>query len=182
MKSFLLSCSGLRFAFGAALASPEEVAPANTSKVTLPFGTQPIAFSKLSTIFPPPVIEATIAIEAIRNTLAPYPFAIDGKDFAALSNIFAQNVVANYFAPLNILTPLSAVISVLESSLGCVTTQHSVSTQLITVLSVKSAFSVTYFRAMHFGRGNTTAGPYLEAFGQYQDTWERQADLTWKIV
>ncbi|OBT92191.1 hypothetical protein VE01_10042 [Pseudogymnoascus verrucosus] len=120
-------------------------------------------------------------IEAIRATLALYPLAIDGKNFDSLSRIFAQNAVANYSAPLNVLTPLSTIQSVLKSSLNPVTTQHSFGTQLIDILSHDSAFSVTYYTATHFGRG-TFGGKTATAFGQYQDVWKKQQDGKWKIT
>ena len=173
MKSFFLWCSAILSASAAALTQTPERAASN-----LPFGSQPIPFNQLATSFHPVDV---LPADAIRNTLALYPFAVDGKNFAAFSNVFAQNAVANYSAPLNVLTPLSDIISVIGSSLECVTTQHSYGTQLIDVLSPFSAFSVTYFRAMHFGKG-ATEGQALEAYGQYQDTWALQTDFSWKII
>ncbi|KAH8697812.1 hypothetical protein BGW36DRAFT_427760 [Talaromyces proteolyticus] len=151
------------------------------SSQSLPFGTQPIPFPALATDFPPAPLVDAVSIEAIRNTLALYPFAIDGKNFAALDNIFMQNAVANYSAPLNVLTPLSQIQSVLSSSLACVTTQHMFGTQVIEIISPTVAVSVTYYRAAHFGTNNQT-GQVAYAYGQYQDTWQRQADWTWKIT
>lgn len=120
-------------------------------------------------------------IEDIRTALALYPLAIDGKNFDALSRIFARDAVANYSPPLNILKPLSTIQSVLKSSLKPVTTQHSFGTQLIEVLSHDTAFSVTYYTATHFGKGPFT-GKIATAFGQYQDVWKKQRDGKWKIT
>lgn len=122
-----------------------------------------------------------ISVEAIRQTLALYPLAIDGKNFGALDLVFATNAVANYSAPINVLTPLSTIQSGLESSLTPVTTQHAYGTQLIDILSFDSAFSVTYYTATHFGKG-PYVGETVTAFGQYQDVWARQKDLSWKIT
>lgn len=61
---------------------------------------------------------------AQQNTLVLYPFAIDGKNFAALDNIFTKDVVANYSAPLDVLTPLSTMQTALEASLASVTTHR----------------------------------------------------------
>ena len=89
----------------------------------------------------------------IRNTLALYPFAIDGKNFAALHRVFTYDVIANYSAPLNVITGLSNLQSVLNASLFYVTTQHSFTTQAIDVLGEGcEAKSVTYFTATHFGQ------------------------------
>ncbi|KAJ5184978.1 hypothetical protein N7491_007154 [Penicillium cf. griseofulvum] len=119
--------------------------------------------------------------EAIRNTLAMYAFAVDGKDFDALSKVFTTDAVANYSAPLNVLTPLKNIQSVLGTSLKCVTTQHMYGTQRIDVLSSSTAKSVTYYRAAHFGKGDK-ANDVAYAYGQYQDNWQRQSTGSWRIV
>lgn len=141
----------------------------------------PIALSAVPNSCTPEVYTDAGTIEAIRNTLAIYPFAIDGKNFDALSKVFTTNAVANYSAPLNVLTPLSTIQSVLQTSLACVTTQHLLGTQWIDIISPVSAKSVTYFRAAHFGKGQTE-GQVLYAYGQYQDNWERQLTGSWRIA
>lgn len=144
-------------------------------------GTDAIPFFSLPTLISKENFKADPhSIETIRATLALYPLAIDGKNFESLSLIFAPDAVANYSAPLNALTPLSTIQSVLETSLNPVTTQHSFGTQLIDVLSYDSAFSVTYYTATHFGRGEFE-GKTATAFGQYQDVWKKQRDGRWKI-
>jgi hypothetical protein len=119
-------------------------------------------------------------VDGIRNTLSLYPLAIDGKNFPALGLVFATNAVANYFTPLNVLTPLSTIESALEASLAPVTTQNSFGTQVIDVLSPNTAVSVTYYTATHFGMGQF-AGQIVTAYGQYQDVWAKQTGNTWKI-
>lgn len=119
-------------------------------------------------------------VEAIRNAMAHYPLALDGKNFAALSLVFAANAVANYSDPLGVLSPLTAIEAVLSASLKPVTTQHLLGTQVIDVLSPTTAFSVTYFEATHFGKGEFT-GEIVTTHGQYQDVWARQKDLSWRI-
>lgn len=109
-----------------------------------------------------------VAIDAIRNTLALYPLAVDGKDFAALSEVFISDAVANYSAPLNVLTPLDTIESVLQGSLATVNTQHSYGTQVIQLFGPCVARSVTYFRAAHFGIG-IYEGQIASAYGQYRD-------------
>lgn len=141
----------------------------------------PIEISFLASGYMPEVYTDAGTIEAIRNTLAIYAFAVDGKDFDALSKVFTTDAIANYSAPLNILTPLETIQSVLSTSLGCVTTQHLYGTQRIDVLSPITAKSVTYFRAAHFGKGDKESEVDY-AYGQYQDNWQRQATGTWRIV
>lgn len=184
------SVTTLLFTLTTALPSPDTAAVSSASAVadynrstptSLPFGTAPISFFSLPTDFPPPAREDAANIEAIRNTLALYPFCIDGKNFAALSNVFTTNAVANYSAPLNVLMPLSTIESVPSSSLACVTTQHNFGTQLINIISPYVAESITYYRAAHFGTG-ALAGQVAYAYGRYQDTWQRQDDGAWRIV
>lgn len=161
-------------------------APSTLTKRTSPSlsltGTDAIPFSSLPALISKENFKADPrSIETIRATLALYPLAIDGKNFESLSLIFAPDAVANYSEPLNVLTPLSTIQSVLETSLNPVTTQHSFGTQLIDVLSHDSAFSVTYYTATHFGREEFT-GKTATAFGQYQDVWKKQGDGGWKIT
>ncbi|KAJ6458210.1 hypothetical protein C8R45DRAFT_942797 [Mycena sanguinolenta] len=75
--------------------------------------------------------------------------------------VFAADAVANYSAPLGVLTPLATIQAVLASALEKVTTQHAVSTQVIEVLSESEAFSVTYYtveRSQLSGVGDEPAG------------------------
>jgi len=139
-------------------------------------GADPIPLYDLPTLVPGSSFVADpFDVEAIRNTLAHYPLAIDGKKFAALDLVFTT-----YSAPLNVLTPLSTIESSLESSLAPVTTQHLFGTQVIDILSENSAFSVTYYTATHFGKG-VWEGQIAVAYGQYQDVWIRQPASGWRI-
>lgn len=90
---------------------------------------------------------------AIRQTLNTYPSAIDSKNFRLLSQVFAPTVVANYGSGVGTLNGTDEVEAVLEKSLAPVTTQHALSTQVITFSSPKIANSTTYYTASHFGRG-----------------------------
>ena len=99
----------------------------------------------------------------IRNTLAHYPLAIDGKNFAALDLVFTDDAVANYSAPLNVLTGLTQIESVLQQSLAPVRSQHAYSTQVIEIeRAAKTARSVTYFTSSLFGTGNLTGKVSLD--------------------
>ncbi|KAF2091570.1 hypothetical protein K490DRAFT_61006 [Saccharata proteae CBS 121410] len=119
------------------------------------------------------------AVEAIRQTLNTYPLAIDSKDFAALSAVFTTDAVANYSAPLNVLTGLRAIQSTLNASLLPVTTQHALATSVIRVEHEPSyqnasetvpttARSITYYTATHFGHG-LYEGQTVTAWGRYED-------------
>ncbi|KAJ7658977.1 hypothetical protein B0H17DRAFT_1213054 [Mycena rosella] len=163
------------------------LAVAHTSLATLapPFpsinltSTTPISPFDLPALLPVPSHPDLAASELIRTTLGHYPLIIDGKNFGALALVFAADAVANYSAPLDVLTPLATIQAVLASSLEKVTTQHALSTQVIEVLSEGEAFSVTYFTATHFGMG-VYEGEIAVAYGQYQDYWVLQHQ-SWKI-
>ncbi|OJI96601.1 hypothetical protein ASPVEDRAFT_78367 [Aspergillus versicolor CBS 583.65] len=149
--------------------------------------TEPTPLALLPSIFASSPSPSTRTIDrattdSIRHALALYPLAIDGKDFAALSSIFAPDAVANYSAPLNVLTPLDSIQDTLSASLACVSTQHSLGTQIIDVVSPLEARSVTYFTASHFGRSGRMAAQVATAHGQYQDLWRRQEDGNWRVV
>lgn len=103
-----------------------------------------------------------IAESQIRNTLATYPFAIDSKNFSALSFVFHPDAVANYSEPLNVITGLPEIESTLEASLAMFAgTQHSYSTQAIRLDEAQeSARAVTYFTAAHFGKGQAEGQVY----------------------
>ena len=126
--------------------------PSNTTltsaqKAAIPQSSLPIAYSKATTPQDPKTVGQ------ILNTLSLYPLAIDGKNFAALSLVFTEDVTTNYSEPLNILTPLATVKVVLEESLRPVISQHSYGTQIVEVLGECEARSVSYFTASHFGVG-----------------------------
>ncbi|KAF7357232.1 SnoaL-like domain-containing protein [Mycena sanguinolenta] len=141
--------------------------------------TMPISPFDLPAMLPVPSQPDLSASELIRTTLGHYPLSIDGKNFEALALVFTADAVANYSAPLDVLTPLATIQAVLASSLEKVTTQHSLGTQVIEVLSESEAFSVTYYTATHFGMG-VYEGEIVVAYGQYQDYWVRQHQ-SWKI-
>jgi hypothetical protein len=83
------------------------------------------------------------AYNDIRNTLAHYPLALDGKRFADLSLVFTPNAVTNYSAPLNVLNGLPMIEATLEAALRLVSTQHSYGTQLIDINGDGTADTVT---------------------------------------
>lgn len=112
---------------------------------------------------------AADAFQSIRNTLNTYPLAIDSKDFPALSSVFLPDAVANYSAPLGILTGLPTIEHELAGDLAPVTTQHALSTSVIDVSTDgQSANTKTYFTATHFGHGIYN-GQIYTAYGRYED-------------
>ncbi|RAR01960.1 ethyl tert-butyl ether degradation protein [Stemphylium lycopersici] len=149
----------------------------------------PASFNDVAGQFNPQVLPDPIATESIRQTLALYAFAIDGRDFEALRKVFATDARANYSDPIGALNGVQAIIDTLRPSLDSfVTTQHHLGSQLIYVCGLSSAVSVTYFQATHWftpytGIANTVDNSQvLIDRSQYQDTWAKQWDGTWKIT
>lgn len=184
------------FAYLLLLASTSRVDGRGCPTTPDPRFTTPIAQFALPTMFPiPPLHASPQDVLAIRNTLALYPLAVDGKNFAAFSEIFTRDVYTNYSAPLNVLTPLSVLEATIKASLAPVTTQHQYGTQLIDLLygdltprsesgceGPTQAVSVSYFTATHFGKG-AYEGQSLIAYGQYQDSWVKNVSAgTWRIA
>ena len=118
----------------------------------------PISFHTLPNSYPLSLKLQDADIQnQIRNTLAHYPLAIDGKNFDALDLVFTADAVANYSAPLYVLSGLDEIMRVLQRSLSPVLSQHTYGTQVIEIeKGRKTAKALTYFTANHFGVGNST--------------------------
>ena len=62
--------------------------------------------------------------------------------------------MANYSAPLGVVTGLESVKSAVEAALEKVTTQHALTTTVVEILEGgRAAKSLTYLTATHFGMG-----------------------------
>jgi SnoaL-like domain len=158
------------------------------------FGCPKISPGPVSTFFladqlPAPTITDGISIEAIRQTLALYALAIDGRNYEALRKVFTPNVRANYSDPIGVLNGVQAIIDTLPPGLNnFASTQHLLGTQYIQICSLTSAVSVAYFQASHFFTPYTGVGNPIDNSqvlidnAQYQDVWARQKDGTWKIT
>jgi ketosteroid isomerase-like protein len=121
-------------------------------------------------------------ILSIQHTLAQYALLIDSKNFDGLSAVFTDDVYADYSPPLGVLTGLPAVENSLSFNLANFTTQHSLTTQSINVVSQGNAETITYFIATHFGINDTIyAGDVVSAYGRYEDKLRVTNDGMWKI-
>jgi len=112
--------------------------------------------------------DSSTDILSIQNTLNLYPLAVDSKNFTALSSVFAPDAIANYSAPLGVLVGLPSIESAIGKGLLPVTTQHALSTMVVTLTGEGLANTTTYFTATHFGHG-TYEGQILTAYGRYED-------------
>lgn len=107
---------------------------------------------------------------AIKHTLAQYPLLIDSKNFKGLSAVFTDDVYTDYAPPVGVLIGLPAVVKSLDFNLVNFTTQHSLTTQVIDIVSEGHAETTTYFIATHFGINETIyAGKVVSAYARYED-------------
>jgi hypothetical protein len=114
------------------------------------------------------VFQNPIDIDSIRNTLALYPLSIDSKNFAGLALVFTPDAVANYGQPLGVLNGLSEIQQTLSTALANVLSQHSLTTQHITLLDNNNATATTYVIASEFGVG-VYNGQLLTIWAKYDD-------------
>ncbi|KAF8073851.1 hypothetical protein FPV67DRAFT_1738507 [Lyophyllum atratum] len=119
------------------------------------------------------------SVLAVQDTVNRYPLALDSKvvavkvdptNFESLSNVFTRHVVADYSPPLGILTGLASIQNTLSDALVIVTTQHALTTQVVTLVSKSLANTTTYFTATHFGvDGSIFARQVYTVYGRYED-------------
>jgi len=160
---------------------------ANTSCPDISPG--PVSFSDVAGLFTIQAHTDPIATESIRQTLSLYALAIDGRNYDILRKVFTTDARANYSDPIGVLNGVQAIIDNLAPGLSTfVSTQHHLGTQMIHICGPKSAVSVTYFQATHYFTPYTGVqnpvdnSKVLIDKAQYQDTWAKQKDGSWKIV
>ncbi|KAF9695650.1 hypothetical protein EKO04_006358 [Ascochyta lentis] len=168
------------------------VSQAVTTQPCAGFSPNPVPISQLPTHFPPQKltnVETLLDTEAIRQTLSRYAYAIDGRIFDSLSDVFTTDAIANYSAPIGVLNGVKAIETTLSASLAPFPgTQHILGSQSIRLCNEDEAISTSYYRAAHFLPRNATGSvpdvagyaSMLYAYGQYQDSWVK-LDGLWKI-
>ncbi|KAL9065785.1 MAG: hypothetical protein Q9161_008010 [Pseudevernia consocians] len=118
--------------------------------------------------------------ESIHQTIHTYPLAIDSKDFAMLSKVFAPDASANYTGDLSNLNGLSAIQTGLAASVANVYSQHLLGTTVIDIHSDRiTANSTTYFQASLFGKPYSI-GSVVYLYGYYGDALEK-INEGWRI-
>lgn len=106
--------------------------------------------------------------ELIRNTLARYSYAMDDKDWHMLATVFTEDILIHYPEPMDAISGLANVTMALQSQVGHLITQHSLTTQGINITGELTADVRTYGRAIHFGVG-TLEGQSVTVWGKYDD-------------
>lgn len=123
----------------------------------------------------PPTIRDQLGIS---QTLDDYAFAVDMKQWADLSNVFAPNIIADY-GVLGKFSGLENLRNGLENVFSLVDTHHALSSRKLTVspakwsqmeqkYELKAAQAITYFTSQQFGTG-LKEGESVTLVGRYED-------------
>lgn len=152
----------------------------------LPFGTSTLNTTQLPLILAATDTESrasdTHSLGTIRNKLALWTYILDGQQFSALDQIFADDAIANYPAPIGLLKGVEEIKNGLgKSQASFEASQTLLGSIFIEVLGERDAFSVAYYRSVQFQAGS---GQMVYALGMYQDSWFRPnpKKQAWRIV
>lgn len=104
---------------------------------------------------------------------------LDGKKFADIADVFAEEVIYDYGAG-GAGVGLAQLRALFESFLAdCGPTQHLIGSIIITV-DGDTALSRSYVQARHQRPANLK-GPIYDTSGEYIDRWERRRE-GWRVV
>lgn len=152
----------------------------------LPFGTSTLNTTQLPLILANTDTESrasdTHSIDTIRNKLALYTYIVDGQQFSALDQIFADGAIASYPAPIGLLNGLDSIKNGLGKSQALVeASQTLLGSVFVEIPDEHDAYSVTYFRSVQF---STSTGQATYSMGMYQDSWFRMdpKKQAWRII
>ena len=157
------------------------------------YSPNPVPASQLPTFFSQQNvtnIETLLEKDPIDRLLSHYAHTIDARAFDGLSDIFNVNATAVYPSSPGVLDGVEAIKTSIAGMLAQFSgTQHLIGSKDIRLCGERKAISIAYFSAAHFLPQNaTSANPQvvddsdvIYAYGQYQDSWEKQDGL-WKIV
>jgi ketosteroid isomerase-like protein len=116
---------------------------------------------------------------AILRGLARFARVLDGKDWDALADVFAGDIVFDYGTGGD-QHGMAALTRQMRRYLDvCGGTQHLLGSILVD-LDGDRATSRAYVQARHQRRADT-AGPIFDSNGEYVDQWERRAE-GWRII
>jgi ketosteroid isomerase-like protein len=124
-------------------------------------------------------LQSLIDERAIREGLGRFARILDSRDWAAVGEVFADDVSFNYGDGQE-QAGIAAMRANFQRFLDpCGPSQHLLGSLLITVQG-DSAVSRSYIQARHQGKG-AKAGLYFDSNGEYVDRWERRP-AGWRIV
>ena len=115
------------------------------------------------------------AILDIQQTLNLFPLSVDSKNYTMLADIFTHDARADF-----VLFPagygLPAIVAALSKSLAGLKSQHSFTTQVITLQNETDASAVTYLQGNFF-----LTGQVLNNYGKYVDDLTFVQDVGWRV-
>ncbi len=116
---------------------------------------------------------------AIANQLGRFARILDGRDWDAVGEVFADDVAFNYGDGAE-----QAGIAAMRAQFsrfldGCGPSQHLIGSIMID-LDGDAATSRAYVQARHQGLGNRS-DRFLDTNGEYVDHWQRRAE-GWRII
>lgn len=165
-----------------------------SSRSCPPIGVTTISPYDISALLRPTTnIDDLLTIQTISDTLAIYPLAVDGQNWDVLDLVFTPDAQTSYPAPIGNFSTLQDLKTGLAAALSkavFTSTEHAYATQIINVCAIDAAVSVTYVVANQFLNLGYVPGPEqivddtdaVYAYAQYQDSWARQGDGSWRIT
>jgi uncharacterized protein (TIGR02118 family) len=125
-------------------------------------------------------LAALVAERAVRDGLARFARILDGKDWAALGDVFATDVTFDY--GLGERAGMAALTENMRQFLDrCGPSQHLIGSVTVEVAADGAgAVSRAYVQARH-QRADDPAGAVFDSNGEYIDRWERRTE-GWRIV
>ena len=121
----------------------------------------------------------TGAIVQVQQTLNLFPLSVDSKNYTILSEIFTEDAIAN-FQLFPIANGLPAIVDGLSRLLAPLVSQHSYTTQEITLDNGTDGSAITYLQGNFFGQGNLT-GQVLNNYGKYLDDLTFVDGVGWRV-
>ena len=124
----------------------------------------------------------------ITQVLSIYGYALDGKNYSALQDVYTDDVVAN--VATSPIIGLPALVRYYTETLGNIKTFRSSSSVLVFDITDTTATALSEGVAVYFGRGkpylNTTvpllsADDFLTFYERFEDKFTRGQDGLWKI-
>ena len=127
-----------------------------------------------------PALADLAAERAIRDGLARFARILDGKQWDALGDVFADDLTFDY--GLGEQVGMAALTANMRRFLDvCGPSQHLIGSMMITVdPGAITATSRAYVQARH-QRASDPLGPVFDSNGEYIDRWERRP-TGWRIV
>lgn len=128
---------------------------------------------------PTPARSGPAAIVDIQQTLNQYALSVDSKNYVILADIFTPDARADFLV-FPVVHGLPAIVAVLSKALEGLISQHSLTTQVITLESETDASAITYLQGNFFGQGNLT-GQVLNNYGKYIDDLTFVQNVGWRV-